>query len=179
MHRPARLEPGTASNALFPADANRRRPFAQSSGASTKPQITTRIAGPPEYDARRACHFRGVSAPHCRQRPCFAKTALVRLLRSVVVGMHHDRLRTINDVVARCATPAGVLIVLRVLHRFQETALSPDIFPQTAAHHAEEVLPVGGLAALAEAPGVVMCEHRSTIAPRDLAAERRRVSRIL
>ena len=64
----------------------------------------------------------GVAFPGSREGFGVAEAALVRLLRRVVVRVHHDRLGTINDVVALGAGPAGVLIVFGVLHRFEEAA---------------------------------------------------------
>src|SRR5262249_260559 len=132
---PTLFEPGQFRPTLLPANLGRVRDLLEPSIPCTKHEITSNIIEPTHHPGFGPIRFTRSSRPDGCQRPGFAKTATVSLTRRIVVRMHHNRLRTISDVVALGPTPAGVLIVLGILHFLEKSAPAPDILAQSAANH--------------------------------------------
>src|SRR5262245_485657 len=114
-----------------------------------------------------------IAIPDGGQRFGFPEAAFVGLVRGVIMRMHDNRFGAIDDAVTLSAAPAGVLVILGVLHFLETTPVAPDIFAQTAADHAEEVLPLRGLTLRAEAALIIVGVNGPAIRPGNLAAEDR------
>ena len=108
--------------------------------------------------------------PNRRQRLRFAETALVSLLRRVIVRMHHDRFRHIHDAITLRAAPARVFVVFGVLHFLQKPAPAQISLRNATAYHAEKMIPRRRLTVRAEAPLVIMRKHRLAIGSAEFAA---------
>ena len=95
------------------------------------------------------------------------------------MAVHRHRILDVSHLVALGAAPAGVLVVLRILKVLAESPQTPDIPPEAAADHAEEVVPRGGLAPGAKAALIVAGKNCPAIRARNLSAKHRRRFRIL
>ena len=76
-----------------------------------------------------------------RDREHIPVAAFIGLLQGVVVRVDGDRSVVETDVPTVSFQATGPLVVFGVLQVFAEAALLPHIFAQTAADHAEEVIP--------------------------------------
>src|SRR5688572_28204604 len=85
--------------------------------------------------------------------------------------MHHYRFWTINHAIVVRPSPAGVFIVLGVLQLFKKTTLRPDVFADTAADHAKEMIPVSGFPLRSKATFVIAREDSQAIGPGNLPAK--------
>src|SRR6266481_3196131 len=119
-------------------------------------EIAAEVVEPAEQNRAGPVHLSRTSIPNSGQRPGFAETAFVSLFGCVIVRMHHDRFRTIDDSVTLGAAPAGVFVVFGILHFWQKTAFGPDVLANAAADHAEEMFPHCGLAFRPEASLIIV-----------------------
>src|SRR5436190_13582742 len=112
-----------------------------------------------------------IAGPHIRQRLRLAEAAFVSLCGCIIMRMHCDRLWHIQNPVTLGATPAGPFVFLGIGDRFCKMPPRPDVLANSAVGHAEEMVPLGRLAALAKAPFVIMRIHSSAVRPRNLPPE--------
>src|SRR3954468_19842235 len=115
---------------LVPANARRMRPFTQAMTARAIVQIAPRVICPAQQNRFWEVNLIRRVVPYRCERLGFAEAAFVCLLRGVVVRVHHYGFGNVNDLIALRTTPARVLIILGILHFFQEPAPAPDVFSQ-------------------------------------------------
>src|SRR5258707_7830244 len=139
--------------------------------ARTKKRITPQIVKPSEQNCARPVDFGSLARPNRCQSFGFAVCSFVRLFARVIVGMHHHRFGTINHPITLGATPSGVFVIFRILHLLQKSAPYPDVLAQSAADHAEKVLPSRRLSVPAKTTLVIVRIDGRAIGTRNLAAK--------
>src|SRR5690242_6007317 len=117
---PTFSEPGEFRPSLIPADNRCVRQFLQTAAARAIGQVSPHVVQPAQQHGSGPVYLSRRMVPHGGQRLGFPKSAFVSLCRAIIMGMHHDRFRAIDYLVSLRAAPAGVFVVLGVLHLIQK-----------------------------------------------------------
>src|ERR1043166_3415379 len=156
---------------LLPANVRAVRQFAEPDRAGAEQKIAPQIVQPAECAGAQPSKLLPLFGADHSQGAAFPKTAPVSLGRTIIVRVHDDRFRAVDHVIALLAAPAGVFVILGVLHLLKETAPCPNVFAQAAAGYAEKMIPAGGLTACSETKFVIGRIDRAAIRPGNLPTE--------
>src|SRR5579883_3503201 len=167
---PAITKAGEFRQPLAVADAQGMRILVHPTVRGAKAEIPPGITRPTEHHGAQPVDFVRSPVPDRGKGPTLAEAAFARLLWSIIMGMHHHRFGTVNNIVTLRAAPAGVFVVFRILHFFEKTTLRPDVLAQAAADHAEKMLPLHRFTFRAKTTFVVACVNCLAIRARDLPA---------
>src|SRR6266446_2547494 len=147
---PAVFKAGHSRAPLLPADNGGVRKFTELMLTRAELEIAAHVGQPAKKCSNWSnIRFRfGADYGECAT---LAVASFIGLRGSIIVRVHDYRIGAVNNSVALGPAPAGVFVVLGVLHLWEKAAFGPNIFSQAAANHAEEVVPFGRFALLAKA----------------------------
>src|SRR5512140_2172085 len=124
---PPGFEAGQPRPPLLPTDGSGMWEFLEPTRAGAVPDVPPHVIEPAEQNGSDPVHLQTRAGPDRRQRFSFAKAALESLSEGIIVRVHHQRFRAIDNPVALRNAPARILVVLGILHGFKETATNPNV----------------------------------------------------